>query len=118
MMNEKYTKLEALLADEEKMEKVFVEDVAQTLKNLAAEGIDMSEDELAQLANGVMAGLEAPAANDELNEEALENVAGGGPILYIIGHHHAVGGKKQSKVLSHFKSYKDGYANGKKMVGG
>ena len=117
-MNEKYEKLEALLADEEKAEKVFVEDVQQTLQNLADLGIDLSEKELADLAAGVIAGTEASGEEGELSESDLENVAGGGSIMFLIGHHHAVGGKKNKFLYRVSRSYKAGWNNGCTMVGG
>ena len=115
-MEERNAKLEALLADDEKAEAVFVEDVQQTLKNLADQGIFMTESELAQLARGIMSGMAETDANDELSEDALDDVAGG-LVFFIIGHHHAVGCQKKNKFLSIFPGYNLGYANGQKMTG-
>ena len=70
-------KLQALFQDEDAVKEVFVEDVDQTLANLAARGIEMNEQELGELTSGILSGM-GIAESDELSEEELENVAGGG----------------------------------------
>ncbi len=76
MNNEMQKKLEALFEDPDTVREVFVEDAEQTLANLAARGIDMSREELAVFAEGVVKGLGLDEEG-ELSEDALENVAGG-----------------------------------------
>ena len=75
-MDEKMMKLEQLLNDPAEVEQVFVSDSKQTLANLAARGIEMTQEELEELAYGILDGS-LPSENGELTEDALENVAGG-----------------------------------------
>ncbi len=69
-------KLAELLKDEEAFKALFVDDPDQTLANLAAQGIELSKEELGELASGMLEGIGLP--EEELSEDALENVAGGG----------------------------------------
>lgn len=75
-MNENIEKLEQLLSNPEEAERVFVSDVEQTLANLAAHGIEMTAEDLAELSYGILDSVTS-AEDGELSEEALENVAGG-----------------------------------------
>ncbi len=72
----KEEKIQALFEDKEAIKEIFVEDVDQTLANLAAHGIEMSEEELGELTAGLVEGM--GISDDELSEDALEDVAGGG----------------------------------------
>lgn len=72
-------KIQALFEDENAAKEVFVEDADQTLANLAARGIEMNKEELEEMCSGIMAGMKSTA--DELSEDALEGVAGGGLLV-------------------------------------
>ena len=76
-------KLMALMQDEEARKEVFVEDVDQTLANLAARDIELTKDELGELCSGMLAGMDS--TEGELSEKTLENVAGGGWGTILIG---------------------------------
>ncbi len=75
-MDEKIKKLEELFKDSELFEKVFSGDPDQVLANLAAQGIEMTKEELRELSAGVLKGT-AELAEGELSEEDLAEVAGG-----------------------------------------
>ena len=68
-------KLTELLKNDEVAKEIFVEDVDQTLANLAAHGVEMNQEELGELCVGMLDGM--GIAEDELSEEKLEDVAGG-----------------------------------------
>lgn len=69
-------KIRELLANEELAKEIFVGDADQVLANLAAHGVELSKEELGELCEGFIEGVGA-GAGDELDEEALEDVAGG-----------------------------------------
>ena len=70
-------RIQALFQDRDAAKDIFVEDVDQTLANLAAHGIEMNVEELSELTSGILAGL-GVEEGEELSENALEDVAGGG----------------------------------------
>ncbi len=75
-MDERLNKLEALCKDPDLMAEVFVNDVDETLANLAEHGIEMTKEEYAEFATGVVRG-DKESAEGELDEESLSFVAGG-----------------------------------------
>ena len=75
-MEEKIKKLEELFKDSELVEKVFSGDADQAIANLAEQGIEMTKEELRDLAAGILSGAEK-SEEGELSEEDLVNVAGG-----------------------------------------
>ena len=75
-MEEKIKKLEELFKNSELAEKVFSGDAEQALANLAAQGIEMTRDELKELAAGIVNAMNK-AEEGELSEEDLADVAGG-----------------------------------------
>ncbi len=75
-MDERISKLENLCKDPDLMAEVFVNDVDETLANLAKHGIEMTKEEYAEFATGVVKG-DKKHEEDELDEDALSNVAGG-----------------------------------------
>ena len=75
-------KLMELLENEAVRAEIFTEDADQTLANLAAHGVEMNKEELAELCVGMLDGI--GSASDELSEEAMENVAGGFSPLKVL----------------------------------
>ena len=75
-MDERISKLENLCKDPDLMAEVFVNDVDETLANLAKNGIEMTKEEYAEFATGVVKG-DKSHEEGELDEEALSYVAGG-----------------------------------------
>ncbi len=69
---DKYEKLAELIANEEEAKSIFVASVEETKENLKSRGLDFTEAELVAFSTGLN-----DANSDELNEEALEYVAGG-----------------------------------------
>ena len=120
-MEDIFAKLEALLSNPEEMESVFVEDVQQTLDNLAARGIEMTREELAELAVGVTEGSLGASTDGELSVEALENVAGGAKLKigffngYRDGMQDSLDGKC-GKATKGGVLYKLGYNTAKKIT--
>lgn len=75
-MEEKISKLKELCKDPALVEKIFVGDTDQTLANLAAYGVEMTKEEYQEFATGVARGVDR-LDDEELDEEALNAVAGG-----------------------------------------
>ena len=75
-MEERFVKLEALLKDEAKASEVFSGSKEEARAKLAAVGIVFSEEEFDEFLEGVKLTLNKGA---ELNEDDLEQVAGGCP---------------------------------------
>ena len=75
-MDEKVKKLEELFKDPELVEKVFTGDPDQVLANLAAQGIEMTAEELKEFSTGLVSRVRE-LEEGELSEEDLVNVAGG-----------------------------------------
>ncbi len=75
-MDERVKKLEELFKDPELVEKIFTGDPDQMLANLAAQGIEMTGDELKDLSAGILSRVRE-LEEGELSEEDLVNVAGG-----------------------------------------
>jgi len=76
-----YEKLKAISENEALAKEIFTGTEAEIREKLAANGIELSDEDFADL----MKGLSAPK-DGELNEEALNNVAGGCGICYGIGY--------------------------------
>jgi hypothetical protein len=72
---DKYEKLEALLTDPSEVKALFAGSKQDILTKFADRGIDLTEQEFDEMISGMKAALSEEG--DELNEEALENVAGG-----------------------------------------
>ena len=81
-MDQREVKLQEIMQDQAVLSSVFVPDMKQTLANLAAYDIVMTEQELSDFLGGIREGteqIEAEAFNDgaELSEDELKAVAGG-----------------------------------------
>lgn len=72
-MNEKMIKLEELLKDEAKVSKIFSGNAKEVLEQLHNNGIDLTEDELKAIFDGIHEG----DSEDDLSAEELDEVAGG-----------------------------------------
>ena len=84
MTNEMEKKLDALLANPDEINTVFVDSPEQTLANLSERGIEMSREEFDELCAGIMAGM-GISTDGELSEDDLENVSGGFIGTAIVG---------------------------------
>lgn len=74
---DKYQQLAELLSDEAKAKEILSESVEETQANLQKAGLEFTVEELQAIAQSIPGGEE-----EELNEDALEDVAGGAaPIL-------------------------------------
>lgn len=93
-MEDKISKFEALLKNEEEAKRVLVPSVEETRKNLAALGMDFTEEELNEIAAGA---IDAIKTNDELAEGDLEAVAGGAKANRNSDYYKA--GQKAGKIL-------------------
>ena len=73
-MEERFVKLDALLEDEAKATEVFSGTIDEARAKLARLGIEFTEEEFAEFLDGIKTTLNK---NSELNENDLEQVAGG-----------------------------------------
>lgn len=77
-MNEK---LKAISENEALVKEIFTGSDEEIRAKLAANGVELSDADFADLMNGVNA-----SEGDELNEASLDNVAGGCGICYGVGY--------------------------------
>ena len=82
-MEERFVKLNALLEDETKASEVFNGTKGEAREKLAAIGIEFSEEEFNEFLEGVKLTLNK---DTELNEDDLEQVAGGCSTCRDFGH--------------------------------
>lgn len=72
-MNEKMMKLEELVKDEEKVAEIFVGTQEEIMAKLAANGIELTQDEFDAMRDG----MNADDSKAELDEADLDTVSGG-----------------------------------------
>ncbi len=70
---DKYQLFAELISDEEKAKEILSESIEETRANLLKEGLDFSVEELTEMSQGVGVSTN----NEELGEDALDDVAGG-----------------------------------------
>lgn len=120
-MNEKYEKLIALMNDDNRAKDIFSDDIDKTLEMLSANGIELSRDEFTGFVEGMLSEGKAVADGKELSETDLEDVAGGGSILYIIAYEKGLGYASEGKCVKAKwwwpKSYKKGFKDGQTAGG-
>lgn len=72
-MEEKMVKLEELIKDKEKVSQIFSGTPEEIMKKLAANGIELTQEEF----DAISAGLHEGENGSALTEQDLDNVAGG-----------------------------------------
>lgn len=120
-MNEKYEKLIALMNDDNLAKDIFSDDVDKTLENLSANGIELSKEEFTGFVDGMLSEGKAVPNDEELSKNDLEDVAGGGSILYIYGYEKGLSYAAEGKCIKAKwwwpRSYKNGFRDGQTAGG-
>ena len=98
-MEEKFARLESLLKEDGKIEEIFNGTAVEILDKLASYGVELTLEELNAVKDGFNAEM---AASDELNEDALDDVAGG---CQDCSAHGRETGKKIAKFLRKLKNF-------------
>lgn len=73
-MDERFTKLDSILENEDLVKEIFTGSTEDFRKKLAAEGIDFTDEEFSEFLDGLKMAVNS---DSELSEDALEQIAGG-----------------------------------------
>ncbi len=120
-MNDKYEKLITLMNDDNRAKDIFSDDIDKTLETLSANGIELSREEFTAFVEGMQSEGKAAAADEELSESELEDVAGGASILYIYAYEKGLSYASEGKCVKTKwwwpRSYKNGFKDGQTAGG-